>query len=248
MFPIGVVAGIISSSVGMASLATYPSLLYIGDMPAIAANVTNTSSMIFTGMGSGLSSIPELRGHVRQLLLTLVCTFIGSIGGTYLLLSEPSASFKKVVPFFILIAGIMILWPKKPLNENSENHQRKVRVWEYLIGGLAFLIAGIYMGYFGAGAGLILIAVLSHITDEPYPVYNAIRNVSSLSANVVAMTIYAIKATVYWVMVIPLGIGLFIGGYIGPKIVRVIPEKILKTVVGICALVLSVVLFYQTYF
>ncbi|XIF19919.1 MAG: sulfite exporter TauE/SafE family protein [Acetilactobacillus jinshanensis] len=239
MFPIGIVAGIISSSVGMASLATYPSLLYIGGMPAIAANVTNTSSMIFTGLGSGLSSIPELKGHVKQLLLTLIFTFLGSIGGTYLLLSEPSDSFKKVVPFFILMAGIMILWPKKPTSSPE---------WEYIVGALAFLIAGIYMGYFGAGAGLILIAVLSHITNESYPVYNAIRNVSSLSANVVAMTIYTIKATVYWIMVIPLGLGLFIGGYIGPKIVRVIPEKILKIVVGICALILSVVLFKQTYF
>lgn len=245
MLPIGVVAGVISSSVGMASLATYPSLLYIGGIPAIAANVTNTSSMIFTGFGSGLSSIPELKGHVKELLLTLLFTFIGSIGGTYLLLSEPSDSFKKVVPFFIVIAGIMILWPKKPI-KSKRKHQ--VRKWEYIIGALAFLIAGIYMAYFGAGAGLILIAVLSHLTNEPYPVYNAIRNVSSMSANVVAMTIYAFKAAVYWSLVIPLGIGLFIGGYIGPKIVRVIPDKILKTVVGICALGLAAVLFIQTYY
>ena len=241
MFPIGIIAGIISSSVGMASLATYPSLLYIGGLPAIAANVTNTASMIFTGLGSGLSSIPELKGHLKQLLLTLVCTFIGSIIGTYLLLSEPSDSFKKIVPLFIFIAGIMILWPKEP----PQHQINRIKKRTYVLGSIAFLIAGAYMGYFGAGAGLILIAVLSHITNEKYPVYNAIRNVSSLSANVVAMTIYAIKATVYWIMVLPLGIGLFIGGFIGPKIVRVIPERTLKIMVGCCALILSIILFIQ---
>lgn len=241
MFPIGIIAGIISSSVGMASLATYPALLYIGDLPAVAANVTNTTSMIFTGLGSGLSSIPDLKGHFKQLLLTLLWTFIGSILGTYLLLSGPNGSFKKIVPFFILTAGVMILWPQK------EHHTQfnPIKKRTYFLGAIAFLIAGVYMSYFGAGAGLILIAVLSHITHEKYPVYNAIRNVSSLSANLVAMIIYTCKATVYWSMVLPLGIGLFIGGFIGPKIVRIVPEEILKTVVGVCALILSIILFIQ---
>ncbi|XIF19401.1 MAG: sulfite exporter TauE/SafE family protein [Acetilactobacillus jinshanensis] len=113
LIPAGILAGIISSTVGMASLVSYPALLYIGRLPAVFANVTNTASMIFSGAGSGLSSIPELKGHVKQTLVTLLLTFFGSIGGSMLLLMEPSGSFQKIVPFFILISGIMILltWP-----------------------------------------------------------------------------------------------------------------------------------------
>ena len=246
MIPAGILAGIISSTVGMASLISYPALLYIGGIIPKFANVTNTAAMIFSGAGSGLSSIPELKGHVKQTVLTLLLTFFGSIGGTALLLTEPSSSFQKIVPFFILMAGVMILWPKKKHSqEQSKNHHIKFRF--HLLADAAILIMGGYMGYFGAAAGVIMIAILSRITNESYPVYNAVRNVSALSANLVAMLIYAIKSTVYWIMVIPLGIGLFIGGYLGPKIVRRVPEKYLKLIVGCGALILGIVMFVQAY-
>ncbi|XIF19400.1 MAG: sulfite exporter TauE/SafE family protein [Acetilactobacillus jinshanensis] len=112
---------------------------------------------------------------------------------------------------------------------------------------MAILIMGGYMGYFGAAAGVIMIAILSRITNESFPVYNAVRNVSALSANLVAMIIYAVKSHVYWILVLPLGIGLFIGGYIGPKIVRRVPEKYLKVIVGFGALILGIYMFIQAY-
>ena len=248
MVPVGILAGIISSTVGMASLVSYPALLYIGGLASqpVFANVTNTAAMIFSGLGSGLSSIPELRGHVKQVITTLLLTFFGSIGGTVLLLLEPSSSFQKIVPFFILMAGIMILWPRKN-HAADPDRQHHVKLKFKIMAAVAILIMGGYMGYFGAAAGVIMIAILSWTTNESYPVYNAVKNVSALSANVVAMIIYAIKSHVYWIMVIPLGIGLFIGGYIGPKIVRHVSEKTLKMIVGIAALCLSIYMFIQAY-
>lgn len=245
MFPIGIIGGIVSSCVGMASLITYPSLLYLGNISAITANVTNTCSMIWTGIGSGLSSFPELKNHKEQAIISLLLTLIGSLVGTALLLLAPSKDFKDVVPFFILFAGIMILLPNHKYKKQASTNSKNIR---YTIYTIVFLLMGCYMAYFGAGAGTILISVLSIITTENYATYNAVRNVSALSANLTATIIYAIKATVYWSLVIPMGLGLFIGGYIGPKIVRVVPTKILKTIVGIGALGLSIYFFIQAYF
>ncbi|GLB47342.1 UPF0721 transmembrane protein [Philodulcilactobacillus myokoensis] len=241
--PVGIVAGIISSSVGMASLVTYPSLLYLGGLSPVVANVTNTSSVIFNGMGAGLSSIRELRGHIKQMVFTMTMTFLGSIVGTSLLLMGSNQAFAKIVPFFIFFAGVTILWPSK----DDGQHTGKVSPTMKVIATIVFLLMGAYMGYFGAAAGVVMIAALSKTTNEPYPIYNAIRNVAALSANLLAMVVYAFNANVQWVLVVPLGLGLFIGGYIGPKIVRRVPHKVLTTIVGIGAFVLAVILFIQAY-
>ncbi|MEJ6401135.1 sulfite exporter TauE/SafE family protein [Nicoliella lavandulae] len=244
LFPFGILAGIVSSTVGMASLVSYPALLYIAGLPPVYANVTNSSSVIFNGIGSGLSSIPELKGHVKQLVTTSVCIFLGSILGTYLLLHFSSASFPKLVPFFILFAAITMVWPKK--NKGAAENESVGKFGQALY-AIATVLTGAYVGYFGAASGIIVNAILSKITDEKYAVYNAIRNVSTFGGNLVAMVIFAFQSHIYWILVLPLGSGLLIGSYIGPKIVRVVPEKIIKWIVAILAFGLAVELFIQAY-
>ncbi|UQS85995.1 sulfite exporter TauE/SafE family protein (plasmid) [Nicoliella spurrieriana] len=243
LFPFGFLAGIVSSTVGMASLVSYPALLYVAGLPPVYANVTNTSSVIFNGIGSGLSSIPELKGHVKQLITTSIFILIGSVSGTYFLLHFSSGSFTKLVPFFILFAALTMVWPSKK-NGPKKQVDSKLGQWLYSI---AILLAGIYVGYFGAASGIIVNAILSKITHEKYAVYNAIRNVSSFCGNLVAMIIYSFQSHVYWILVLPLGSGLLIGAYIGPKIVRVVPEAVIKWIVAILAFGLAIELFIQAY-
>src|SRR6476661_6691346 len=61
----GVAAGVISTVVGLASLVSYPALLAIG-LPPLAANMTNTVSLLFTGVGAAVGSRPELTGQVTR--------------------------------------------------------------------------------------------------------------------------------------------------------------------------------------
>ncbi|MBW1606283.1 sulfite exporter TauE/SafE family protein [Lactobacillus sp. Sy-1] len=244
LFPFGFLAGIVSSTVGMASLVSYPALLYVAGLPPVYANVTNSSSVIFNGIGSGLSSIPELKGHVKQLITTSIFIFFGSIMGSLLLLHFSSASFTKLVPFFILFAAFTMIWPKKK-GATTEKHQ--VGKFGQVLYSVAIFLTGVYVGYFGAASGIIVNAILSKITNEKYAVYNAIRNVSSFFGNFVAMMIYAFQSHVYWILVLPLGSGLLIGSYIGPKIVRVVPERVIKWIVAILAFGLAIQLFIQAY-
>ncbi|UQS85994.1 sulfite exporter TauE/SafE family protein (plasmid) [Nicoliella spurrieriana] len=243
LFPFGFLAGIVGSTVGMSSLVSYPALLYVTGLPPVYASVTNTSAVSFNGIGSGLSSIPELKGHVKQLITTAIFILIGSASGTYLLLHFSSGSFTKVVPFFILFAALTMVWPSK----KSTARKQVTSKLGHLLYSVAILLTGVYVGYFGAASGIIFNAILSKITDEKYAVYNAIRNVSSFCGNLVAMVIYSFQSHVYWILVLPLGSGLLIGAYIGPKIVRVIPEKIIKLIVAVLAFGLAIELFIQAY-
>ncbi|TPR17610.1 sulfite exporter TauE/SafE family protein [Apilactobacillus timberlakei] len=253
--PVGVLAGILGTVTGLASLASYPALLYFAGLPAVSANVVNKAALMFNSIGSAISSTQELHGHWKELFKTMIIIFFGGITGAILLTALPSSSFTHIVPVFIAAGGIMILIPSK----NEENHEgannfepRKGHVNQHswfrniLIIFLVYLI-GAYSGYFGAASGILLLVLLTRTSSNEYTVSNAIRNVAMGAANIVATIYYSFEAHIVWILVLPLGIGFFIGGYIGPKIVRILPVKYIRILTGILALILAYTQFSSAY-
>lgn len=238
--PIGVLAGIISATVGLASLVSYPALQAV--LPPITANVTNTTALIWTGIGAGLGSLKELRGHWLTVVKIFAITFVGAIIGSLMLLQFSNQAFAKVAPVCILIAGILILLPQ-PTAKSTEQRSKVIK----FLAIFAMFLVGIYSGYFAAASGILMLALLNYTTHQPFAIYNAVRNVAMLSANVVAITIFIFKAHIEWILVLPLSVGLLIGAYLGPKLVRIVPERILKIIVSIAAFIMSIYLFLKAY-
>ncbi|KRM87262.1 integral membrane protein [Lacticaseibacillus thailandensis DSM 22698 = JCM 13996] len=112
----------------------------------------------------------------------------------------------------------------------------------------AIFLVGLYIGYFGASAGIILLAILSVTLDQTFTVSNAIKNFTTFVANIFSIVIYALTTKVYWSMVLPLGVGLFIGGYAGPIVVRHVSVKLLQRVIAFGAFGLAAYFFYDAYF
>ncbi|UQS84630.1 sulfite exporter TauE/SafE family protein [Apilactobacillus apisilvae] len=253
--PVGIVAGILGTVTGLASLASYPALLYFAGLPAVSANVVNKAALMFNSIGSAVSSTQELRGHWKELFKTMLIIFFGGITGAILLTALPSSSFTHIVPVFIAAGGIMILIPSKQEanHEGANNFEpKKGQVNQHswlkniLIVVLVYLI-GAYSGYFGAASGILLLVLLTRTSSNEYTVSNAIRNVAMGAANIVATVYYAFMAHIVWILVLPLGIGFFIGGYIGPKIVRVLPVKYIRITTGVLALILAYTQFSSAY-
>lgn len=224
----GVGGGLLSSIASMASLASYPVLLAVG-IPPVYANVTNDAALIWTSIGSTISSTKELKGHWKETWFFTIFTVLGSIVGCMLLLSFPSSVFEKAVPFFIAFSGIMILVSGKHNTLNT----KKQPTWLRIVYLGTLLIMGAYTGYFGAAGGVIVI--------------NAIKNVISGFANLVALIIFMFTSHIYWLQAIPLAIGMFIGGYIGPAILRRVPEKPVRIFIATLAFVQSAYFFYTAY-
>lgn len=236
------IAGILTGIVGMAALTLYPVLISVGVLP-ITANATITVSQVAGGLGTVLSSLRELHGHWKQTFQITIVNTIGGVLGALILIHSSNAGFKKFVPFFILLAGIMILFQSKNIQS-----KKQVNKWIKIISWIGVFLVGIYDGYFGAGAGLLMIAILSKVINQKYVIYNAMRNFASFIGNLVYAIMFICMLPIDWKVIIPLVIGLFIGGYIGPIVVRYIPSQIMKYCVGIFAIVLSFVLGYQAYF
>lgn len=234
-------AGILTGIVGMAALTLYPVLLSVGVAP-ITANATITVAQVGGGIGTVLASLRELRHHWRQAIQIAILNTIGGVLGATILIHSSNTGFKKVVPVFIMLAGVMILTPRRKSQQPVNNTLVSFLSW------LGVFLVGIYTGFFGAGAGLLMIAVLSKIIDDKYTIYNAMRNFASFTNNVVSAIMFILTIPIAWAVIIPLLIGLFTGGYIGPIIVCYIPSAVIKTAVGIFAIGLALVLGYQAYF
>lgn len=255
LFPAGILAGITSSVAGLASLVSYPALLLAG-IPPVTANVTNTAALIFTAIGSGAASRRELKGRGRDLLRILPLTVGGSLCGGLLLLVAPASSFTHVVPFFIFGAALLIIWPElkgAPIGPNrlqagpvSESLWKR-RLTAILVAAAIFAV-GAYTGYFGAAGGVVMLAILAATSHLEFAEYNALKNVSLGVSNFAAALLFTFRSHVEWLAVLPLAIGFFIGGYIGPSIVRHLPARVLRIGIALCATGLAVYLFIQAYF
>jgi hypothetical protein len=237
----GVLGGLASTIASVASVVSYPILLALG-LPPLSANVTNTMSLVLTGVGSVLGSRPELAGQRTRVIRLSVVTALGGATGAAILLLAPAGAFAVVVPILIVGASVALL--AQPMirglapTEDAENSRAR------LVG--VFAVA-VYAGYFGAAAGVLLLAVLSTMLAESLVRINAVKNAISGVANGVAAILFAAFAPVHWAYVPLLAVGFLIGGYTGPKLVRHLPVRPLRIVIAAAGIALAVKLGWSAY-
>jgi uncharacterized membrane protein YfcA len=237
----GVIGGLTGSIAGLASVATYPALLLAG-LPPVAANVTNTVSLVFNGVGSVLGSQPELRGQGPWLWRIVPAAALGGVAGAVLLLSTPAEGFEKVVPILLGGSAVLILLPRRAAPTHPERRlQAGVRE------SAAILAICVYGGYFGAAAGVLLLALLLTTGSDTLAHANAGKNVVLGIANLTAAVVFAVFAPVHWVAVIPLGAGCLAGSRLGPVVVRHAPAGPMRAVIGLAGIVLAVKLGLDAY-
>jgi uncharacterized membrane protein YfcA len=237
----GTVGGIFSTVASVASLVTYPVLLALG-VPPLSANMTNTVSLVLTGAGSVGGSRPELAGLGRRVLRLGAITALGGAAGATVLLTAPAGSFTLVVPALIACASVVLLVQPaiRMLAEAPSGEPSLAR-------RAALFAVAMYVGYFGAGAGIMLLLVLSGMIAEPLVRVNAVKNAVSGMANAMASVCFALFGDVRWRFVVPLAAGFLIGGWIGPAIARRVPAGAFRVFVSVCGLGLALKLGLSAY-
>ncbi|MCV7155441.1 sulfite exporter TauE/SafE family protein [Mycolicibacterium pyrenivorans] len=245
LFAAGILGGLTGSIAGLASVATYPALLLAG-LPPVTANVTNTVALVFNGVGSIWGSRPELSGQAEFLRKILPFAAVGGIAGAVLLLSTPAEGFEKVVPLLLGFAALTILVPVRPTHVAHVASYRRHTTRLILEGAAIFAIC-VYGGYFGAAAGVLLLALLLRAGGATLPRANAAKNVTLGVANGVAAVIFAVLAPVQWDAVAALGVGCLLGSRLGPIVVRHAPTGPMRAAIGLAGLVLAAKLGWDAY-
>ncbi|MFI1917981.1 sulfite exporter TauE/SafE family protein [Nocardia sp. NPDC020380] len=229
-------AGVLTS---VASLISYPALLAMG-LPPVSANVTNTMAVLFTGAGAAAGSRPELAGKREVVLRLSALAAVGGAIGAALLLLAPASTFHVVVPFLIGGSSLFLLaqpYLARRRAEHATDPPHRPARWLYL----AFLASAVYTGYFGAAGAVMILAILAAM----YPAWtaqqsNAVKALVSFAGNGAAAIGFAFFGPVHWAFVIPLALGSFLGGRIGPSLARRMPGTALRILAATCGLAMAV--------
>ncbi len=234
----GVAAGLTGSVAGLASLFSYPALLAVGLEP-LTANVTNSVSLIFATIGAVAGSRPELAGQGRRVRPLAFAGLAGGIAGAVLLLSTPSDAFEKIVPFLIAAGSIAILVRRPILDAAEHEHGLRRRHDPRVLLACTGLI-GVYSGYFGAGGGVMMLALFLWAMTDPLPRANAFKNLVLGTANGAAAVLFVFFGDVRWSAVVPLGAGVLVGARFGPIVVRRVPTTPLRVVIALAGIGLAI--------
>jgi uncharacterized membrane protein YfcA len=230
----GILSGIVGSAGGITSLISYPALLAVG-IPALPANVANIVAVAACWPGSALASRPELQGAASWLRRWSWVTAAGGAIGAVLLLSTPPGAFGRVVPFLVAAGALaLLLQPRLSALRGQHAHTST----PVLLAGL--LPVSAYSGYFGAGSGVMTLSLVLLTVDQHLARANALKNMLIGTASVTAAVIFIIFGPVDWAAVVPLGIGMFAGSMVGPRLARHIPASILRWLVALLAIGLAV--------
>ena len=232
----GAVAGIVGSAGGTASLISYPALLAVG-IPPLAANVTNAVAFVAAWPGSALGSRPELRGQGPSLLRWAPLAVAGSAAGATLLLVTPAGTFDRVVPFLLAFAALaLLLQPKVSawLAGHPASSSRRL----LLPAGL--IAASAYDGYWGAGAGVMTLALLMITTRDQLARSNALKNMLLGVADVTCCVVFILCWPVDWAAAAPMAAGFLAGSMIGPSLTRRIPGHLVRIIAALTGLGLAI--------
>jgi uncharacterized protein len=238
----GFAAGTVNAIAGGGSLITFPALLATG-LGAVPANVTNSVAVCPGYLSSVVGSRADLpRG--RALVALVPTAMIGSVAGCVLLLATPARAFEVVVPFLVLgAAGVLALQQqlRQLVGHPRAMSERRRSVSLHAIVG----IGAVYGGYFGAALGVMLVASLGLVLDETMARITALKNAVSAVVGCVTVVAFAISGKVNWVDVLVLAPTTIAGGYLGARIARRLPSRLLRTIIVVFGFAVGAVLLWR---
>jgi uncharacterized protein len=229
----GVGAGVINGVAGGGTLLSFPVLLALG-YPALTANVTSTVG-IWPGYLGGVAGFRREVANQRGMLTRLApVAVLGAVAGSALLLTTPAGTFQHAAPWLVLAASL--LYASQPLVARLVNRQR-VGAAHRVVLMVGVFLTSVYGGYFGAGLGVILLALLGLTVPDTLARTTGVRTALSVLTNGVAALVFVGAASVSWPAAGCLAIGSLVGGFAGAKLVRHLPVPVFRAVVVLIGLV-----------
>jgi uncharacterized membrane protein YfcA len=105
---------------------------------------------------------------------------------------------------------------------------------------VAVFAAAVYGGFFGAGLGIMLLAVLGLFTTQSLLQVNALKQALAFVINVVAATFFALSGHVAWELVPVMGAAAMVGAVVGTKFVRKVKPAQLRLVVVVVGVAVAI--------
>jgi uncharacterized membrane protein YfcA len=240
-------AGVMNAMAGGGTILTFPSLVFIG-LPSIAANATSTVALLpasLTSLYGFRDDVRQYQGWLKRLFLP---SLIGGAVGSMLLLRTPEKTFAFLAPLLILFATALFMVQGllarraanlPPAAQDGSSNRR----WTLAV--LLQLGVAIYGGYFGAGIGILMLALLGFLGLANIHAANGIKNLLGFCINAVAAGYFILKGAVVWPAALVIVGGGALGGYAGARFAKRIGKEKARGAVVVIGLVVTAILFWQ---
>ncbi len=240
----GFLAGVINSVAGGGSFFTLPALIRCG-VPTIHANTTSTVALWPGTLASFGAYRRELAARRRLAVTLAIVSVFGGIVGAWILLHTPAATFDRLLPWLTLFATVLFAYGRQvaarlKLTLGNEHDVRSLVKTSLL----QFVIA-VYGGYYGAGAGIMMLAVLSLLNMTNIHAMNAFKTLLSVAFNGAAVLLFIVKGFVLWPEALTMMAGAVVGGYGGAWLARRLPAVFVRGFVIVTGVLTTVYFFWR---
>jgi uncharacterized membrane protein YfcA len=228
------IAGVLNAVAGGGSFLLFPALLGMRMLP-VQANATNTVALWPGQLTSIWAYWAEIKRNRRLAPALGLAGLLGGTAGAVVLLITPQKTFLHLVPWLLLVAasifaasGPVSRWLARRRTAeagsrgSAEHGPRLVPVF------VAAMLVCFYIGYFGAGAGFLIITVLSLFGFKDLNEINALKVVATTMANGMAFVIFVLNGQVVWKYCLLAMATCAVGGYMSARFARLVPQAVLR--------------------
>lgn len=218
----GFLSGAVNAIAGGGTFLVF-GVLTLAGVPPISANATSSIVQFPGYVTSTLAYRDELSKRWRSVALLSVVSVIGAVAGAFLLLSLDNPSFRQIVPWLLAAATLVFAagpWLRPKASKEGASNSPAALIGQFL--------TSIYGGFFGAGMGIMMLAVMGLTTGGSYHHLNALKNMLAMLIAAVAIVIFVGGGVIAWpqaLVMIPAG---GIGGYCGVWLARRVPQDLLR--------------------
>jgi uncharacterized protein len=248
--------GALNAVAGGGSFLTFPAMLGVGLGP-IQANATNTVALWPGQLTSIAGYRDEVRKHRQLAIKMALAGLVGGSVGAIILLNTPATTFIQLVPWLLLFAALVFA-VSDPVMKYLQRRARRRAVapvetaeakaernyWPLV---LATVVICFYIGYFGAGAGFLIISLLSVFGFQDLNEMNAMKVVSTTMANGMACILFAFSGKVEWRWCLSAMVSCAIGGYLSARISQRLDPRFLRVLVVVIGLGMAAYFFWRNY-
>ena len=239
------IAGALNAVAGGGSFLSFPALLGVGVLP-IQANATNTVALWPGQVTSIAGYFPDLKNHRRLLLPVCLAALLGGLSGAIVLLHTGQATFMALVPWLLLFATVLFAVSapvSRRLQRRISRHPGKGPALVPLMLGLVAVC--FYIGYFGAGAGFLVMSILALLGIDRINEVNALKVVATTMANGIAVVTFVVEKQVEWRYCLLMMVTAAIGGFLGAHYSRRLNPRYLRMMVILIGSAMAIYFFLR---
>ena len=238
------IAGVMNAMAGGGSFVSFPAMLGVG-VPPVQANATNTVAL-WPGQ---LTSVAALWSDVRRDLLPTVAItcVLGGVAGAEVLLNTPQGTFFRLVPW-LLLGGTLLFGISGPVSRwlrSRASHSQEERPIPKLAMAAALFPVCFYIGYFGAGAGFLIMTALAMFGLEKMHELNALKVTAACISNLAAVVTFIASGAVLWHYCLISMVFAGAGGWVGAQYARRMNANMLRTIVVVTGLIVAGYFFWR---